>query len=102
LYAVRRDWSTNTLVVGPEEALAARRVTLRDCSWVAGEPPKDVARVTAKVRYGSSEQPALLECTGTAAEVLFDDDVRAPAPGQGLVAYDGDEVLGGGTISRAA
>ena len=54
--------------------------------------------MTAKIRYKASESPALLTPNGEWAELRFDDPQRAVTPGQAVVFYDGEEVVGGGYI----
>ena len=68
-----------------------------EVSFVAGRPPGD-PDVTVKVRYRSRPVPATIEGSGTNWRVTFDVPQLAVAPGQAAVFYDGDEVLGGGTI----
>ncbi len=54
----------------------------------------------AKVRYRSPETPAVVRVAGDKAEVLFKEPQRALAPGQSVVFYQGEEVLGGGIIGE--
>lgn len=102
LFVVRRDRARNALVVGPSEALAVREVAVRRMHWSAGAAPAGPVRVTAQVRYRAAAAPAVLTpLPDGGARVAFDDPVRAPAPGQGLVAWIDDDlvVLGGGPIA---
>jgi len=101
-YVVGRDMVRNALCVGPAEALGRRTVRVGRMHWTGGEPPPPGARlrVEAKVRYGGPSSAATLWVRADrAATVRFDAPVRAPTAGQGLVAYVGDEVLGGGPIA---
>jgi len=99
-YVVRLEPETNTLVVGGEgetgvSALLAGRVT-----WTRGVP-NGPRRAEVRVRHRHVPAPATLEVRADGAvAVSFDAPQRAPAPGQAAVFYDGDEVLGGGTILR--
>lgn len=103
VYVVARDATRNALVVGPAEALGRRRVAVRDMHWSAGAPPPAPLRVAAQVRYRSPAAPALLiPGPGQTADAVFDMPQRAPAPGQGLVAYVDDAVIGGGVIAAVA
>lgn len=90
------DTEHATVVVGPREALAARRVTADDAVWRGGPGPRPV---TARVRYRGPEPAAIAELTvaGTLS-VDFTSPVDAPAPGQAIVCYEDDRVLGGGVI----
>jgi len=100
LYVIRLDPAHNTLVVGPDAALWQREVWITDVSYVAGAPPPGPVPVTAKLRYLAPAAPATLEPLPDAhARLTFDEPQRASTPGQAAVFYDGDEVLGGGTIA---
>jgi tRNA-specific 2-thiouridylase len=114
LFVQRIDVSSNTLVVTEEAGLYARHVRLREANLItehlvdgASDGASDGApsaslRVTAKYRYRSPEQPATLtQCGPDAFELLFDEPQKAIAPGQALVFYRGDEVLGGGVIAES-
>ena len=90
-----------TVVLGPGEALFRRRVYADDFHWIPGEAPDGPVRGKAKIRYRHAEAPVTaypLEGNGVLLE--FDEPQRAPTPGQAAVLYDGDEVLGGGVITR--
>src|SRR5207253_3020068 len=94
------DPSTNTVVVGGPEELLKRECVLEELNWIAGYPPSEPLRAMAKARYRSQE----VACTLTRAcehfRVEFDEPQKAITPGQALVLYDGEYVLGGGTIAR--
>ena len=60
---------------------------------------KEPLKVYAKTRYSQKEQPATLYPEGDGVRVVFDESQRAITPGQAVVFYDGDIVVGGGTIS---
>jgi tRNA-specific 2-thiouridylase len=97
-YVVRIDRPRNVVVVGDDEDLFADSLTADELSWIAGEPPAAEFRTSAKVRYAARPAPAAVEVVGDEARVSFDEPERALAPGQAVVFYDGDRVLGGGTI----
>jgi tRNA-specific 2-thiouridylase len=110
VYVVARDAARNALVVGTNEALWAREVRVGAMHWQSGAPPVVVGAavespgpglpVLGQVRYGAAATSARLWPTADGgARVLFDEPVRAPTPGQGLVLWLGDEVLGGGPIT---
>ena len=108
LYVVRLEPESHRVVVGPKSALARDRVRIQALNWLETDPlaaagvgPGRPAQV--KLR---SAQPA---CSGRAfalpdggAEIVLDAPQHGIAPGQAAVLYDGDRVLGGGWISRAA
>lgn len=91
---------TNEVVVGPAAAVEKERFWVEDVNWVAGEPPPADAVVTVRVRHRHKGTPCRVRRRGSAWEVVGVEKVRAPAPGQAAVFYRGDEVLGGGRISR--
>lgn len=64
------------------------------------EPPSSLFRATVKVRSMMEDRPATLEVFDAGIRVIFDEPQWAPAPGQSAVFYDGDRVIGGGTIER--
>jgi len=103
LYVLKLQQRDNTLIVGPSAALETRDVEVESVHYVAGRPPAHPISVTAKVRYKSSEMPAMLVPLGVdKARLQFESPQRAVAPGQAAVFYDGDILLGGGTIRRGA
>jgi tRNA-specific 2-thiouridylase len=100
LYVVRLEPERNVLVVGGGEELLHREVTVVNPTFVSGELPAEGMRVSAKVRYRSPESPATLgRVVGDRLAVVFDEAQRAVTPGQAIVFYQGQEVLGGGIIS---
>ena len=90
---------TNTVVLGDAEDLYRRDVRVGALRWIAGQAPGERFRCKAKLRYRQAEQPALAELQADGTLLLhFDEPQRAATPGQAAVFYDGDVVLGGGTI----
>ena len=67
-------------------------------NWVAGEVPGGPIRVKAKTRYRQREEPAWAYPVEGGVRLEFDAPQRAVTPGQAAVLYDGDTVLGGGTV----
>ncbi|MBQ1476453.1 MAG: tRNA 2-thiouridine(34) synthase MnmA [Firmicutes bacterium] len=93
------DAAANTVTLGDSEDLFETRVEVKDFNWIAGEAPKESIRCTAKLRYRQKETPATATVREDGRVILtFDEPQRAPTPGQYAVLYDGDIVLGGGTI----
>ncbi|MGB5197974.1 MAG: aminomethyltransferase beta-barrel domain-containing protein, partial [Candidatus Deferrimicrobium sp.] len=70
-------------------------------TFVAGSPPGEEFRATARVRYHHPGAQCAVRAAGDRLEVSFDTPQRSVTPGQALVLYDGDEVLGGGWIGCA-
>jgi tRNA-uridine 2-sulfurtransferase len=96
LYALRTEPRTNTVVVGPRESLARRRVDVR------GRLYTDVTRADAKLRYRSPTVPAAVEPNPTGFALHLDEPAYGVAPGQAAVLYDHDVVVGSGLITSAA
>ncbi len=95
VFALRSDVASNTLVVGPREALATRSVVARGRLYVP------VTRAEAKLRYRSDAVAAAVECTADGFSLTLDQPVQAVAPGQVAVLYDDDAIVGAGVIVAA-
>jgi tRNA-specific 2-thiouridylase len=81
--------------------LLSQRCHLEVANWIEGGPPDgQPRRALARVRYRAAEVPCSVVATSDGLEVTFDEPQRAITPGQALVLYEGDVVLGGGTIAR--
>ncbi len=98
LYVLKLDTTGNRLVVGTEDQLLSNAVSASKLSWVSGKAPQEPISITAKVRYQSPEAMAKLNLNDEMARVQFHQPQRAIAPGQAVVFYQGDVVLGGGII----
>ena len=99
LYVSALDASSNRVILSLWEELFQTRVRAREMSYLV-DAPQAPFRASVRVRHTKWENPM---CTVTplpdgSAEICCDDPVRAPAPGQSAVLYDGDRVLGGGYI----
>ncbi|WP_297871330.1 tRNA 2-thiouridine(34) synthase MnmA [uncultured Oscillibacter sp.] len=102
VYVCGKDMARNTVTVGPEEALYSRFVRVERLNWISIPEPEDCVRVQAKLRYRQREQWAVIRPAKDGTVVLeFDTPQRAVTPGQAAVFYDGDLVVGGGTIVSA-
>ena len=93
------DARTNTVVVGSHEELMADGLIAEDLVFCSGEAPAGPAAVQARIRYRGEAVPSDLSVSGGKAEVRFERPQRAVTPGQAVVFYDGERVIGGGTIS---
>jgi tRNA-specific 2-thiouridylase len=88
-------------VLGLNEDLFTRSFTVKDINWIACEAPTESMNLRVRVRYNQKEQPAKVIPTGAdTARVEFESGQRAITTGQAAVFYDGDVVVGGGTISN--
>ena len=100
LFVLRLDPVSNAIVVGPEDGLLMTGLRANNLSFVCVKPQRPL-EVSAKIRFRTPEVSARLKVFTEEAEVLFDQPQRAIAPGQAVVFYRGDEVLGGGTIEAS-
>ena len=99
LYVTKIDPQNNTVTLGRSEALYSRSLTAEDLNLIAVDKIERPLRVKAKIRYRQSEQWAtVVQTDKDKAEVVFDEPQRAVTKGQAVVFYDGDIVVGGGTI----
>jgi tRNA-specific 2-thiouridylase len=100
LFVTSLDPASNTVTVGPAEELLRKTCELDEINWIEGEPPPAPVRAMAKARYRASEVACSVWQDGETLRVEFDEAQRAITPGQALVLYRGEYVLGGGTIRR--
>lgn len=99
LYVCRICPHNNTVVLGKNEDLFTKDADVADFNWISGKCPEHEFRCKAKIRYRQVEQWATVTPRGEdAVHIVFDNAQRAVTPGQAAVLYDGDVVLGGGTI----
>jgi tRNA-specific 2-thiouridylase len=102
LYVKRIDADANRVVVAGADGLGAGGARLERVSWIAGAAPAGPVRARVQVRHRHEGADGKVEPTADGgACVRFDAPVRAVAPGQAAVFYDGDAVLGGGWIAEA-
>jgi len=101
VYVCAKDMEKNTVTVGPNEALYRKELLANDWNWIAIEGLTKPTPVYAKARSRMAEQPATVYPeSGGCARVVFDEPQRALTPGQAVVLYAGDTVIGGGTITE--
>jgi tRNA-specific 2-thiouridylase len=99
-YVVAIDAAQNRLVVGGADALLTAACRVTDVRFSREAPPS--VRALVQVRSRTAPAKATIEASGDSAWVRFESPVRAVAPGQAAVFYDGDAVLGGGWIAETA
>lgn len=102
VYVCGKNMAANTVTVGPENALYSSMLLAEDMNWISIPQLKQPMRVKAKTRYRQAEQWAAVypEQHGR-VRLEFDVPQRAVTVGQAVVLYDGDVVVGGGTICQA-
>jgi len=99
LYVLKIDADAGTVMVGSRDALAQTRLTASGVNWISIDAPQSPTRVAAQIRH--RHKPAagfVLALPGGRAEMIFDEAQPAITPGQAVVFYDGDIVVGGGWI----
>ncbi|MFO0902832.1 MAG: tRNA 2-thiouridine(34) synthase MnmA [Pirellulales bacterium] len=97
-FVVRIEPATRRVVIGRHEDLARRRLTADRTNWLV-DPPRGAFRCWAKIRYNAEPVPATgVVLPGERLQVEFDEPRHGVAPGQAVVLFDGDRVLGGGWI----
>lgn len=102
LYVISKDAETNTVIVGKEELLFTDRVLVEDVNFIAIPSLSGDMKATAKLRYHQGESECIIHPLDDGKVLLeFDKPQRAVTPGQAAVFYDGEFVLGGGTIANA-
>ncbi|MCI2057317.1 MAG: tRNA 2-thiouridine(34) synthase MnmA, partial [Oscillibacter sp.] len=99
MYVLRKDLDNGTVVLGPNSALFTSVLAADHVNWISIPELTAPLRVTAKTRYSQREAGAVVEpLEGGAIRVSFDEPQRAITAGQAVVLYDGERVVGGGTI----
>ena len=102
-FVIRIDAESRQVVIGPRESLGRRELTANQCNWLV-DPPGNSFRCRAQIRYNSPAVPARAELVGDGSRaeqglrIRFDEPCFGVAPGQAVVCYDDDRVLGGGWI----
>lgn len=101
MYVLRLDPARNAVIAGPLRELGASQVRVRAMHYCADAPPPGDLRASARIRYKAKEASGWLRPQADGGAVFdFDEPQRDATPGQGLVVYAGDEVIGGGVIVR--
>jgi tRNA-specific 2-thiouridylase len=102
LYVLELDAALNRVVVGAAEALQRGRLRAGDCRWVSGVPPNAGADVEVQLRaHGRPHAARVVAASSGMAEVSFVEPASQVSPGQSVVLYRGDEVVGGGVVEEA-
>lgn len=102
LYVCGISPQSRNIVLGHECDLFCREAEIADFNWISGDVPHNGFSCKAKIRYRQQEQPAhVTPIVNSRVRITFEKPQRAITPGQAAVLYDGDIVLGGGTIQSS-
>ncbi len=101
VYVCGKDMQANTVTVGAEERLFAKTLFAENCNFIPFDALTAPIRVIAKARSRHIAQPATVFPEDNGIRVVFDEPQRAITPGQAVVLYDGDLVIGSGIITGA-
>ncbi|MGB9612584.1 MAG: tRNA 2-thiouridine(34) synthase MnmA [Candidatus Margulisiibacteriota bacterium] len=103
-YVVEINRVNNSIIIGDDEEILRKELVAEDVSFISGKLPKGPLEITAKIRYNCPEAEAVLyvgdreQGIGNRVKVVFREPQRAITPGQSVVFYKGEEVVGGGVI----
>ncbi len=101
LYIIRTEPEKNKIALGAEKELYSRKLIAQNLNWISGKAPRESITVTAKIRYKSKEAEATVTPYDDSLDVHFANPQKAITPGQAIVFYNTDEILGGGIIESA-
>lgn len=99
MYVCDKDIEKNEVVLCSNDELFSKNLDADDFNWIAFNKPPESFSAKARIRYNQKEEPARITVTDeSTVHIEFDSPQRAIAKGQAVVLYDGDTVIGGGTI----
>jgi tRNA-specific 2-thiouridylase len=100
-FVTQLNAGTNTVMIGTLDDLLKAECELEEVNWVKLAEPTEPIRTLVRIRYRAELVPGTVYAQpGARARVVFDEPQRAVTPGQAVVFYDGEYVVGGGTIDR--
>ena len=101
MYVKATDAEKNTVTLATNDQLFSSKVYAENLNWIAGSIPTEPVEVVARVRYHGKDQPATLHFLEN-GNILAEFQVaqRAVTPGQAIVFYQGDQMLGGAEIVK--
>ena len=99
-YVVRLDTENNAVVVGDNSDVFSKTLLAEEVNWITIDDLSEPKTVEAKIRYNSPAKEATVIPEGEEVRVVFDEEQRAITPGQSVVFYKGDIVVGGGIIKE--
>lgn len=101
-YVLGFNLETNDVILGDEEGLFSKGLIANRCNFISFEKLSGEYKCAVKIRYSGNEWECIITpCEDGKIRVQFDNPQRAVTPGQAVVFYNGDEVIGGGWIERA-
>ncbi len=101
MYVLRIESASNSLIVGTRDELGRQELTTGQVTYISGQPPETPVEVTAKIRYKAREMEATLHpLPDHRARLTFANALRDITPGQSVVFYQGERLLGGGVIEK--
>lgn len=100
-YVVKKEREGNRLIVGRQSDILAHVITATGVQFVSGVLPTEPMQLEARIRYRSQPKPSVLEVRDGKAFISAQEPFMSVSPGQSVVFYNGEEVLGGATIENA-
>jgi len=100
LYVIRIEPESNRVALGLEKELYTQKLSAGKLNWISGKVPREPIKARAKIRYKSKEAEATLSFRNDSVDVHFAQPQKAITPGQAVVFYNVDEILGGGIIHQ--
>ena len=101
-YVLEVDPKENRVVVGPQELLSVTEIAADELTWLAGDfDPREWMQLGVQVRAHGRLVPAQVRYDGAHLDTLLDEPLRGIAPGQSIVVYDGERVLGQASVTKA-
>ena len=101
MYVTEINADSGEVTVGPSENLMKTRLYASGVNWISGTAPTEPIEVEARIRYNGKNTAAKVRALSSGAEIEFDQPVRAITPGQAVVFYKDDVVIGGGIIESS-
>lgn len=98
MFVMKIDAENNTITLGEKGMEFFKEIYAENINFISGEILKENMRASVRVRYQAKPAEATLVPHKNGVKIIFDSPQRAATPGQAVVFYDGDKVLGGGTV----